>query len=100
MAKLDARHAEDVAPDRLIRAPSSARERTPSFRYTLARFASTARGVRNRASATWRVVRPEAISWAPLTSVSVSAPDAGGRPLTPEGVPAWGAGRVRPPTGY
>lgn len=45
-----------------MRAPSSARERIPSFRYTRARLASTVFALMKAALATSRFVKPRAAS--------------------------------------
>ncbi len=53
--------------------PSSARERMPNLRYTLARLASTVFGLMNSAAATSRLVLPVAASSATRCSEAVSA---------------------------
>lgn len=74
---------------RAILAPSSARDRIPSFRYTRDRTSSTLFGAMNTAAATSRVVRPRAASSATCRSVAVSASGAGGR--RPTRLSSWRA---------
>ncbi len=65
-----------------IRAPSSARERMPSLRYTRAKLASTVLTAKNVRSATSLLLSPDAASCATSRSVSVSSAGAEGRTLT------------------
>src|SRR5882757_3148715 len=60
-----------TAPARLA---SSVRERTPSLRYTAARWPSTVRTLVNSAAATSRLARPAATRSATCRSDAVSAP--------------------------